>query len=128
MFSDYGFILPSMGYIATEHTIRTKRRALQTFVTVVTRAWHEIYDQDKANDAVAAIIKNRPQAKLDPANLLAQIELYRPYFYTPATKGKPLAWQSQEDWAAAIATMQKVGLIRAGAKVQDFYTNEFFPN
>ena len=127
MFGDYGFVLPSIGYIATEQTIKNKSRALQTFVTAITRAWHEILDDNKIDDGVAAMLKQRPQAKIDVAIARGQVEAYRSFFYTKNTKGKPLGWQSPEDWAAAIASMQKVGLIRAGAKPQDFYTNEFYP-
>jgi NitT/TauT family transport system substrate-binding protein len=127
MFGDYGFVLPSVGYIATEQTIRTKRRALQSFVTAVSRGWHEILEEKKLDEGVAALLKHRPQAKVDPKIAAAQVEAYRAYFYTSHTKGRPHGWHPPEDWVAAIASMQKVGLIKASAKPQDFYTNEFFP-
>ncbi len=125
MFGDYGFVLPSIGYIATEQTIRTKRVALQAFVSAVSRAWTEILENNKLDEGVAALLKHRPQAKVDPKIAAAQVEAYRAYFHTANTKGRPHGWHPPEDWVAAIASMQKVGLISAGAKPQDFYTNEF---
>lgn len=127
MFGDYGFVLPSVGYIATEQTIRTKHRALQSFVTAMSRAWTEVLENGKLDEGVAALIKHRPQAKVDPKIAAAQVEAYRAYFYTANTKGRPHGWHPPQDWVAAIASMQKVGLISAGAKPQDFYTNEFLP-
>ena len=128
MFGDYGFVLPSIGYIATEKTIAEKQRALQVFVSALSRAWKEILDDGKLNDGIAAEMKHRPQANLDKEILAAQVEAYRPYFYTAHTKGKPLGWHPPEDWSAAIASMQKVKLIQPSAKAQDFYTNQFFQN
>ena len=125
MFGDYGFVLPSIGYIATEQTIRTKRRALESFVTAMSRAWTEVLEGKKLDESVAALVKHRPQAKVDPKIAAAQVEAYRAYFYTANTKGRPHGWHPPEDWVAAISSMQKVGLISAGAKPADFYTNEF---
>ena len=127
MFGDYGFNLPSIGYIAHENTIKAKPKQLQAFITALTRAWTEILDQGKIDEGVAAIVKHRPQAKLDTAIAKAQIEGYRKYFYTDSTKGRPLGWNGPDDWAGAVASMQKAGLIKAGAKPQDFSTNDFYP-
>ena len=108
MFGDYGFVLPSIGYIATEKTITEKGRALQVFVTALSRAWNEVLNEGKLNDGIAAEMKHRPQANLDPEILAGQVEAYRPYFQTPNSKGKPLGWHPPEDWAAAIASMQEL--------------------
>jgi NitT/TauT family transport system substrate-binding protein len=126
MFSKYGLVLPGMGYIATEQTIRTKAKALRVFVQATSRAWQEILHDNKIDDAVAAELKHRPQAKLKPEEVRGQIEAYRDYFYTESTKTKPIGWQSLEDWSAAIRSMQQANLLAAGARPRDFYTNEFY--
>jgi NitT/TauT family transport system substrate-binding protein len=126
MFSKYGLVLPGMGYIASEQTIRTKARALRVFVQATSRAWQDILQQNNINDAVAAELKHRPQAKLKPEEVRGQIEAYRDYFYTEATKAKPIGWQSPEDWSAALRSMQQANLIAAGVAPADFYTNEFY--
>jgi NitT/TauT family transport system substrate-binding protein len=126
MFGDYGLVLPSIGYIATERTIKAKPRALQGFVTAMSRAWHEILEEGKLDDGIAALLKHRPQIGMDKQLLAAQVEAYRPYFYTAHTKGKPHGWHPPQDWIASIASMQKVNLVKGNAKPQDFYTNQFF--
>jgi NitT/TauT family transport system substrate-binding protein len=121
LFSKYGLVLPGMGYIASEQTIRTKARALRVFVQATSRAWQDILQENKVDDAVTAELKHRPQAKLKPEEVRGQIEAYRGYFYTEATKGKPIGWQSPEDWSAAIKSMQQANLLAAGVTPADFY-------
>jgi len=77
------------------------------------------------DEAVEAIIKQRPNEKLDPKVLKAQIQLYMPLFATPATKGKPMGWQAEEDWASALKAMEDAGVIKPGSKPADYYTNQF---
>jgi NitT/TauT family transport system substrate-binding protein len=55
--------------------------------------------------------------------LLNQIKLTLDYFDTPATQGKPIGWQSKEDWEAALKSMQDAGVVSAGANASDYYTN-----
>jgi NitT/TauT family transport system substrate-binding protein len=126
MFADYGLVLPSLGYIALEDTIRRKGPTLGAFVTVMSRAWHEVLDGGAREEAIAAILKARPQSKLDAEYLRGQIEAYRPYFHTPNTKGRPHGWQPPQDWAQSIASQKKVGLIPESMRPEEFYTNEFF--
>jgi NitT/TauT family transport system substrate-binding protein len=99
---------------------------MQTFVTAMSRAWTEILEHGKVEEGLDALLKHRPQANLNRNEARGQIEAYRPYFQTANTKGKPHGWHPPEDWKAAVESMQKVGLVKAGAKPEDFYTNEFF--
>ena len=38
--------------------------------------------------------------------------------------GKPLGWQSTEDWKQAVAAMSEAGVMKGDAKIADFYTND----
>jgi len=127
LFSDVGLTLPSMGLIATEEMIQTKADALRSFVEISLRAWKYIFEEGHEKEGVEAVIAARPQAKLNLDLNLAQLEAYRPFLYTPATKGKPLGWQAEEDWRSTIALLVEIGLIKAGAKPSDYYTNQFVP-
>jgi NitT/TauT family transport system substrate-binding protein len=124
MFADYGLTLPSLGYVVSDGTLRTKKQALQVFVTVMSHTWREVLEQGQVDAAIDALMKYRPG--LDRDGLKAQMEAYRPYFYTANTAGKPYGWQSPKDWAAAIGSMQRAGMVSASAKAEDFYTDEFF--
>jgi NitT/TauT family transport system substrate-binding protein len=97
-------------------------------VSALRRAFYEIREKGKLDDAVAATMKNRPNQKLDPASLKAQWVSLEPYMSSEGTKGKPYGWQARSDWELTLSTMQKAGLIGAGYSVEAFYTNAFVPD
>jgi len=121
--SDAGITFPSYGLIATEKTLAERKPALQKLVKVQQRAWAHLAS-GKIEDGVQAMIKQRPDAKLNPAVLAEQIKLTIEYFDTPNTKGKPIGWQSEKDWEATLASLVAAGAIKPGAKPAEFFTNE----
>jgi NitT/TauT family transport system substrate-binding protein len=119
--SDAGIAFGSYGLVAREDTIATKGAALRRLIQIEQRAWAQLHNNPE--DGVRAMLAERPDAKLDPVVLLNQIKLTLDYFDTPATKGKPIGWQAQQDWEAALKSMQAAGVINAGWNVNDYYTN-----
>ena len=126
LLADVGINIPSYGLIVAQRTLETKDDALRRFVPVVVKAWEYIYP-DKIDEAVQAILKQRPNEKLDAGILRDQIVEYRSFFVTEATKDKRFGWQSEEDWKGTIAILEKVKSIPAGSKPADYYTNKFVP-
>ncbi len=118
-----GVVFPSYGLIATEATIRTRGPALKRLVETQQRAWAQL--KSNLDDGVEAMIKQRPDAKLDAHVLREQIRLTIEFFDTPATKGKAIGWQSEEDWTAALKALEAAGAIKPGWKAGDYFTNEF---
>lgn len=127
MFGDYGLNIPSIGYFATEHTIKTKPAALRVFVSAMSRAFHDIRDEGKIDEAVADIIKNRPQARFGAASLKAQLMAIYPFMTSPNTVDKPYGWQSPVDWANAVKIMKSAGVLDSKATPSEFFTNQFVP-
>jgi NitT/TauT family transport system substrate-binding protein len=119
--SDGGIAFPSYGLVAREDTIAAKGAALRKLIAVEQRAWAQL--QKAPEDGVKAMLAERPDAKLNPEVLLNQIKLTLDYFDTAATKGKPIGWQAQEDWEAALKSMQAAGVVEAGWNARDYYTN-----
>jgi NitT/TauT family transport system substrate-binding protein len=117
-----GISYPSYGYFTTETVIENRGEVLRRFLATQVRAFTYIYD-GHVDEAVKAIIAQRPDAKLDPEVLKNQIELYRPFFNTPNTGGKSLGWQSEIDWQNTIESMVSVGVLGQGFTPSDFYTN-----
>lgn len=113
---------PSYGLIASEDVIAERGEELAKLVEVQQRAWAEIKENPQAG--VDAILAMRQDAKLNPEVLREQIQLTVDYFDTPATEGKPIGWQSEEDWAQALAGMEKIGLIASGWTATDYFTND----
>jgi NitT/TauT family transport system substrate-binding protein len=122
LFSDYGLQFPSVGLFATDEKIKTRGPALRRFASVVSGAWQYIVNGGE-EEAVQAIIAQRPEAKLNPKILRAQIDLIKTFFATPATKDMPMGLTAENDIAAAIKTMVAVKLIKGG-KPSDYYTND----
>jgi NitT/TauT family transport system substrate-binding protein len=126
LLASVGLNIPSYGLVVANRTLETREDALRRFVPVVTKAWDYIY-KDKINEGVDAIVKQRPNEKLDVEILRQQIIEYRPFFFTEATKGKPFGWQSDVDWKNTIDVLEKTKSIPAGSKPSDYYTNKFVP-
>jgi NitT/TauT family transport system substrate-binding protein len=120
--SDGGIHLPSYGLVATDAVLKSKSDALRRLVQVQQRTWQWFKD-GHLDDGVAAIVKQRPDARLDPDILREQLRLSLTTFDTPATMGKPIGWQAEADWEAGLATQLAAGVIKPGLKPTDFYTN-----
>jgi len=128
-FSNYGLILPGTGIFIRESDLADakKAKALETVVAVYLQAWTEIIGGREA-EAADLIMKQRPEAKLNRDSLIDQIKIHYPYLHTQNTKGKPLGWQAPDDWARTIVSMEAAGLMPAGAKPGDFFTNRMIQN
>ncbi|WP_028603392.1 ABC transporter substrate-binding protein [Ottowia thiooxydans] len=121
---DVGIAFPGYGLIATEKTVQARKQALKALVGVQRKAWDYIR-AGNLDEATAAIMRQRPDVKLDRTVVREQIKQSIEFFDTPATKGKPNGWQAEEDWNKALKVMEAAGAIKAGWKTADYYTNEF---
>ncbi|TAK81616.1 MAG: hypothetical protein EPO20_26355 [Betaproteobacteria bacterium] len=122
LFSDYGLQFPSFGLVSSEDKIKERGAAIRRFASVVSGAWEYILKGGE-DEAVKAIIAQRPQAKLNPQVLRAQIESLKAFFVTPAAQGLPMGVMADADWVAGIKTMSSVNLIK-NAPSATFYTND----
>ena len=125
-FADFGLPMLSWGIIAHEDAIKNKGKALKIFNAVNARAWKYILDGN-LDEAVTAIQKSRPGAKVSMAAGKGIFNAYRPYFYSATTKGRPMGYQSAKDWSETVATLKGLGLIDKGSKAKDYYTTAFMP-
>jgi NitT/TauT family transport system substrate-binding protein len=126
LLADVGINIPSYGLIVTRRTLDTKEDALRRFVPVVVRAWEYIYN-DHIDEGVDAIVKQRPNERLDLGILRGQIVEYWPFFFTDATKGKRFGWQSDADWKGTIDILEKTKAIPTGSAPSEYYTNKLVP-
>jgi NitT/TauT family transport system substrate-binding protein len=119
--SDAGITFPSYGLVAKEDTIASKGAALKRLIQVQQRAWDHL--RKAPDDGVAAMIAERPDARLNADVLRGQIKLTLEYFDTPASSGKPIGWQASADWDAALKSMEAAGVVKPGWKSADYFTN-----
>jgi NitT/TauT family transport system substrate-binding protein len=122
LFADNGMQFPGFGLISTDDKIKTRRAAIGKFATIVSAAWQYIVAGHE-DEGVQAVMDARSQQKLDPKILHAQIEAFKPYFASEASKGLPIGVMAAADWELAIKIMREVNLLPADAKPDDFYTN-----
>jgi NitT/TauT family transport system substrate-binding protein len=120
---DAGVAFPSYGLIATEATIRDRGAALKRLVATQQRAWEHL--KKNPDDGVEAMIRQRPDAKLDRTVIREQIRLTIEFFDTPASRGRPIGWQAEQDWAASLKALEAAGAIKSGWTASNYFTNDF---
>lgn len=120
---DAGISFPSYGLIATEATIRARGPALKRLVETQARAWAHL--KGNLDDGVEAMLRQRPDARLDQTVVREQIRLTIEFFDTPATAGRPIGWQAEADWTAALRSLEAAGAIKAGWQAGNYFTNDF---
>lgn len=118
-FADFGLNTPSFGLFASEEKLKTRRDAIARFASVTARAWQYIYDGHE-DEAVAAILAQRPQARLDKAVLRGQVGALKAYIVPPGQGGR-IGPPEASDWGQAVRTLSSVGLIPAEADPSSFY-------
>lgn len=120
---DAGISFPSYGLIATEATIRSRGPALKRLVETQMRAWAHL--KTNLDDGVEAMLRQRPDARLDRTVVREQIRLTIEFFDTPATRGRPIGWQAEADWTAALRSLEAAGAIKPGWQAANYFTNDF---
>lgn len=126
LFSQVGLNIPGYGLVVRKDELASRQDMLRKFVAVQQKTWNYIFAGHE-DEAVDAILAGRAGMRLDRTVLLGQLKAYMPLFNTPATKGKPLGWQAESDWASALKIMNDAGVVKPGFKPADFYTNRFIP-
>lgn len=121
--ADYGVPLLGYGLVSREETIAARAPVLAKLAQVTARSWDYIFSGNE-EEGVQAIPKARPEVKMNLEVALNALKNYREYFYTPHSKDKPLWMQHDNEWADAIKTQEAAGLIKAGHKTDEYYTNE----
>jgi NitT/TauT family transport system substrate-binding protein len=123
-FSDVGLLIPGYGLIVRKDTVDARSDLLKRFVEVQQKTWAHIFAGHE-QEAIDAILAQRPGMRLDRAIMLAQLTGFMPLFETPATKGKPVGWQAQTDWENTLRVMREVGMAKTDMQAADMYTNKF---
>jgi len=124
LFSDVGLTLPGYGLVVRKDTLEKRAAALAKVVEINQRAWNYIR-QGHEEEAADAIVKQKASLKPDREAMLGQIKIYDTLLDSPATKGKPIGWQSEAEWDKAIEIMASAGVVKAGLKGKDVFTNQF---
>lgn len=118
-FADYGLNMPSFGIFASDEKLKEKHDQISRFASVTARAWQYIYDGHQ-DEAVKAIMEQRPQARLDAKTLRGQIDALYEYFGKPG-KDDRIGVPVPADWETAVKTLRSVDVISDKLPATDFY-------
>jgi NitT/TauT family transport system substrate-binding protein len=124
LFSNYGLELPDFGLFTTTAMLKEKGDAIRRLTSIIADSWNYILD-GHIDEGVQAIITNRSQLPLNADVLKGQIENYKAFFYTKATEGKPIGFQSTDDWAKTIKVLVDADLLKEGSRPEEYFTNDF---
>lgn len=117
-FADYGLDMVSFGMFSSEDKLAERGEVITQVGDIISRAWEYIYDGNE-QEAVDAIIAQRPQARLDKDVLLQQLEVLKEYFsFEEIDK---VGVNREEDWQRTIETLDSVGYLERDLPVTDYY-------
>jgi len=124
-YAQFGLRVPAYGLSVRVDEVASRTADLGKLVQVLSRAWQYVAD-GHVDEGVDAIIQQRPNEKLDRAIMIAQIRETLKLVMTPTTEGKPIGWQSEEDWRSALTVLKNAGVIKTERPLSAYYTKQFF--
>jgi NitT/TauT family transport system substrate-binding protein len=122
-FADYGVVTVSNGMIVHNDLIGSDPDLIRAFVPASLKGF--LYGRQHPDEAIEAVKKYQPTA--DPVITKRSLEVAWKLWVPPNTKGKPLGWGSEADWASTINVLHQYGGVTAPLKPDQLFTNEFIP-
>jgi NitT/TauT family transport system substrate-binding protein len=122
--SDYGVNVVSNGIIAHEDLIKSDPDLLRAFVPASIKGF--LYARQHPDEAAETVKKY--SETIEVAIIKREFEVSWKTWVTPNTKGKPLGWGADADWAATVAVLKQYGGVTAPLETSRLYTNDFVPS
>ena len=122
-FADYGVTVVSNGIVVHQDLLKSDPELVRAFVTPTIKGF--LYGRKNPDEAVATVKKYLET--IDPVISKRELELSWKTWVTPNTKGKPLGWASDVDWAATVNVLKQYGGVTTPLDTNALYTNEFVP-
>lgn len=123
LFSDYGINLPAYGIFANTNSLKTKGPAIRRFVSVVSAAWAYILAGHE-QEAIDAVLKQRPNSAVTRDHLLLEFKMTQPYLVDKDHAKFP-GIQDASDWQSALQVMKAANVIKPNDKPELFFTNDY---
>jgi NitT/TauT family transport system substrate-binding protein len=122
-FADYGVTVVSNGIIVHEDLIKSDPELVRAFVTPTIKGF--LYGRQHPDEAAETVKKYLET--VDLAITKREFELSWKNWVTPNTKGKPLGWGSDADWASTVDVLKQYGGVASPPLASALYTNDFVP-
>ena len=122
-FSDSGVSVVGNGIVVHQDLLKSDPDIVRAFIPAAIKGF--LYGRQNPDAAVAAVQKY--QSTADAAIVKRGFEISWKTWVTPHTKGKPLGWEADEDWASTIQVLKQYGGVTGSLQPSDVFTNEFIP-
>jgi NitT/TauT family transport system substrate-binding protein len=122
-FADYGVTVVSNGIIVHDDLLKGDPDLIRAFVAPTIKGF--LYGRQHVEEAVAIVKRYLPT--VDPAITRREAELSWKTWVTPNTRGKPLGFGAEADWASTVRVLQQYGGVTTPLKTSELYTNQFVP-
>jgi len=124
LFADYGLNLPGFGLVTRPEVLKEKGDAVRRLASVLCSTWTYIWN-GRQDEAARAFLAQRPNSGMSKQQVLDSLEVYKPFFWSKATKTTPIGVQDAGDWTATIAQMEVAKVVPPGSKPSDYFTNGY---
>lgn len=122
-FSEHGVNVLAHGIIVHRDMLAQQPDVVRRFVRASLRGWEEAA-KDPAG-ATQAMVKNRPT--VNPTVIRAQLDGFLTMHRTAKTQGRPLGWQSADDWAAMLDFLATYSGMTDRKPIETYFTNDYLP-
>jgi NitT/TauT family transport system substrate-binding protein len=122
-YADYGVTAVSNGIIVHDDLLKSDPDLIRAFVAPTIKGF--LYGRQHVEEAVAIVKRYLPT--VDPAITRREAELSWKTWVTPNTRGKPLGFGAEADWASTVRVLKQYGGVTAPLKTSELYTNQFVP-
>ncbi|MBS0220394.1 MAG: ABC transporter substrate-binding protein [Proteobacteria bacterium] len=126
-FADAGQQLLDFGIVTSPKMIKEQPALVAAFMQVVSRAFEYTRKGNNVEEAVKAMIAQRPEAGLDYQTSINMFNSHIAFAMSPSTEGKPLGYISKEDVEASIKTLKDTGIIQGDIKADSVFDPKFGP-
>jgi NitT/TauT family transport system substrate-binding protein len=123
LFADYGLPGLNYGVFTSRKLIQERPDTVKRFLAAVLEGWRDALAN--TDEAIGILTKRVPllDAKVARQQFVNMQRLLR----TKNTEGKPLGWQSADDWKETLDGLEQHGGMKGRLPVEEYFTNEFLP-
>ncbi len=116
--ANFGMTVPGAGFMTNDKQIKTRPEVLRKLIAATNKGFE---DARSNPDEAAGILLKAFKVPVERDVLVTQVRATAAAAVAPA--GRPLGWQSEEAWRAAIDLLAESGSIKEKRPLADYFTN-----
>jgi NitT/TauT family transport system substrate-binding protein len=122
-FADYGVTAVSNSIVVHEDLLKGDPELIRAFVPATIKGF--LYARQHVDEGIEML--TRYSSAIDVPIAKREAEYSWQTWVTPNTRGKPLGWASDLDWAETVRVLKEYGGVASPPAAASLYTNEFVP-